>query len=64
MPKVRTKRTLHKRVKVSKTGKILHARSGKSHLLTGKGRKRKRRLSRSATFGKTTTRTVRSMLSP
>ena len=64
MPKLKTKRTLHKRVKVTKSGKILHPRSGKCHLLTGKGRKRKRRLSRSRAFGKTATKTLRSMLSP
>ncbi len=46
MSKLKTKRGWLKRVKIKKNGKILRWKSGKRHLLTGKSRKRKRRLSR------------------
>ncbi len=44
MPKIKSRRGLQKRIKISKRGKVLVKRSGKSHLLTTKNRKRKRRL--------------------
>ncbi len=62
MPKLKTKRTLAKRVKLTKHGKILRRRTGKSHLLTGMTRKRKRMLRRSATMGKTETKTLTKLL--
>jgi len=62
MPKLKTKRTFHKRVKLTKRGKILRRRTGKSHLATGKSRKRKRRLRRPATMGKTETKTLKKLL--
>jgi large subunit ribosomal protein L35 len=46
MPKVKTKRGLAKRVKMTGTGKIRRYRAGKSHILTKKSRARKRRLRR------------------
>lgn len=46
MSKLKTKRGWLKRVKIKKSGKILRWKSGKRHLLTGKSRKRKRRLSK------------------
>ncbi len=44
MPKIKTRKGVKKRVKVSKQGKVLIKRYGKSHLLTTKNRKRKRKL--------------------
>ena len=44
MPKIKSRRGVQKRIKVSKKGKVLIKSSGKSHLLTTKNRKRKRRL--------------------
>ena len=44
MPKLKTKKALAKRVKVTKTGKVLRSKAGKSHLLSCKTRKRKRAL--------------------
>jgi large subunit ribosomal protein L35 len=49
MPKIKSSRGATKRFRVSATGKILRARGFKSHLLSGKGRKRKRRLKQAAT---------------
>ena len=43
----KTKKSVAKRFKKSATGKILHARAGKSHLATSKSRKRKRQLGKS-----------------
>jgi large subunit ribosomal protein L35 len=46
MPKKKTRKGAAKRFKISARGKILFTKSGKGHLLTGKSRRRKRRLSR------------------
>lgn len=42
--KLKTHSGTSKRVKRTGTGKLMRRRSGKRHLLTGKGRDRKRRL--------------------
>jgi large subunit ribosomal protein L35 len=47
MPKLKSSRALRKRIKVSGQGKLRRYRAGKSHLLSSKSRKRKRRLRRS-----------------
>ena len=44
MPKMKTHRGAAKRVKKTATGKLKRMRSNKSHILTKKTRKRKRRL--------------------
>ncbi|MCX7832142.1 MAG: 50S ribosomal protein L35 [Actinobacteria bacterium] len=44
MPKMKTKRAAAKRFKITKSGKILRAKTGHSHLLSKKEMKRKRRL--------------------
>ncbi len=44
MPKLKTKKGIKKRFKLTKTGKVKSRRAGKSHLLTSKSRKRKRKL--------------------
>lgn len=44
MPKMKTKRAAAKRFKVTKSGKILRAKTRHSHLLSKKEMKRKRRL--------------------
>jgi large subunit ribosomal protein L35 len=44
MPKMRTHRGAAKRFKRTGTGKILRMKRGKSHILTKKNTKRKRRL--------------------
>jgi len=47
MPKMKTHRGAAKRVKVTGTGKLKRMRANKSHILTKKTRKRKRRLRKS-----------------
>lgn len=44
MPKVKTKKSLSKRVKVTAKKKALRSKGGRRHLLSCKGRKRKRDL--------------------
>jgi large subunit ribosomal protein L35 len=46
MPKLKTKKSLAKRLKFTKTGKIKRRQAYKSHILSKKSRKRKRRLKR------------------
>lgn len=44
MRKLKTRRSVWKRIKVTSTGKLMRRKCGKSHLLTKKSRKRKRHL--------------------
>lgn len=46
MPKLKTKKALMKRIKITKSGKLLRSRAGRRHLLSGKKTKRKRMLRR------------------
>jgi len=62
MPKQKTKRGWAKRVKVKKSGVILRHSAGKSHLLTGKSRKRKRRLRQSKSVSKVDKKRVRALI--
>ena len=48
MPKMKTKKALAARFKVTATGKLKRARPGKRHIMTKKSPKRKRQLSTSA----------------
>ena len=47
MPKKKTKKAAAKRCKLTASGRVKHARAGKSHLLGNKSRKRKRHMRRS-----------------
>ncbi len=44
MPKLKTKKAIAKRFKVTATGKVMHYGAGGAHLLSGKSSKRKRRI--------------------
>jgi len=46
MPKLKARKAVAKRVKITGTGKVLCFRGGKSHILTKKSAKRKRRLAK------------------
>ena len=48
MPKLKTSKSVAKRVRFTKTGKIKHFKTGRRHLLTGKRSKRKRLLGKPA----------------
>lgn len=62
MPKIKTSRAAAKRFKVTASGKIKRARGFKSHLLSSKGRKRKRRLRQTTTVAASDLRTMRRLL--
>jgi large subunit ribosomal protein L35 len=49
MPKIRTNKTAAKRFKVTGSGKIMRANTGKGHLMMKKSASRKRRLSLEST---------------
>ena len=44
MPKLKTNKSVQKRIRVTKSGKFKKMRAGKRHLLQGKSSKRKRHL--------------------
>ena len=46
MPKLKTKKAMKKRVKVTKKKKVLHSKAGRRHLLSDKTTKRKRTMRR------------------
>lgn len=48
MPKMKTKKAVAARFRVTATGKLKHSRPGKRHILTKKTPKRKRQLCRAA----------------
>ncbi len=59
MPKMKSKKGATKRFKRTGTGKIMRARSSKSHLLTGKATRRMRQLRKKTTVDKTDVKRMR-----
>lgn len=62
MPKLKTRKSASKRLKVTGTGKFRHFRRGRRHILGKKSRKHKRRLRKDAAVKSTDTRRCRSCL--
>ncbi len=62
MPKQKTHSGMKKRVKVSGTGKLLHERTNKRHLLEGKSSRRTRRLSGVKELSKADTKAAKRLL--
>ena len=62
MPKMKTHRGAAKRFKVTATGKIMHARMNKSHILTKKSPKRKRQLAKLTTISKADNKKIKQLL--
>jgi large subunit ribosomal protein L35 len=60
--KLKTHSGTSKRVRRTGTGKLMRQKSGRRHLLTGKGRDRKRRLSGTAPIPDTMTSAVNRLL--
>ena len=50
MPKMKTHKASLKRFRLTKRGKVVHRRAGKSHLMSGTTGKRRRSLKRKATM--------------
>lgn len=62
MPKTKTRSAAKKRFKLTATGKIKRAMAYRSHILTSKSRKRKRKLRLGALVAKSDVKAVREML--
>lgn len=62
MPKVKTNSGAKKRFKVTATGKIMHQKSFKRHILTKKSKKRKRALGKPGIVAKANLDFVRRLL--
>ncbi len=63
MPKIKSKRGAMKRFKVTAGGKVRHAKAFKNHILTNKGRKRKRHLKALGIMNTTDGRKAKKLLS-
>ena len=62
MPKLKTKRSAAKRFKKTANGKFMYRKSGKSHLLTGKTRKRKRYLKKEVAISRARIKSIKRMV--
>jgi large subunit ribosomal protein L35 len=62
MPKMKTRKAVAKRFKVSANGKLMHGHAGKNHLLTHKSSKRKRNLKSESPVSKADKKRVKQML--
>jgi len=62
MPKLKTRKAVAKRFKITKRGKAKRMQAGKSHILTKKARNRKRRLRRSTLVSKSFLRNIKRQL--
>lgn len=62
MPKMKTKSGAKKRFQITGTGKIKRKHKNKSHILTKKSKKRKRRLGHYTTVDKTMEKSVKKQL--
>lgn len=62
MAKIKTNRAAAKRFRVTGSGKIKRNKGFKSHLLSSKGRKRKRKLRHATTVSAVETRNIRRLV--
>ena len=62
MPKLKTRKGIRKRFRMTKSGKLKHGKAGKSHLLSSKEEERKRKLRRAGVVSKTQRRMLKRMM--
>ncbi len=62
MPKIKTNRSAAKRFRVSGTGKIKRNKGFKRHILSSKGKKRKRHLRQATTVSAAETKNIRQLI--
>jgi large subunit ribosomal protein L35 len=62
MPKLKTHKGAKKRFKVTGRKKVLHSKANKSHILTKKASKRKRKLGKKAVASPANMRAIKAML--
>ncbi len=58
MPKIKTKKAMKKRYRVTKNGKVLASKTLRRHMLTDRSPKKKRQLRRGIQVGKTHVKAV------
>jgi large subunit ribosomal protein L35 len=59
---MKTHKGLKKRLRVTRKGKVMRSRSGRSHLMSGTSARKKRHLRRKDTVQKTVAKTYRRLL--
>ncbi len=62
MPKLKTRKGVAKRFKITKSGRVKRAKAGRGHLLAKKSRKRKRLLKKSGLVSRTDKKAIRMLL--
>ncbi len=62
MPKIKTKRAAAKRFRVTASGKIKRNKGFKSHILSSKGKKRKRHLRQATTVSAVEQKNIRKLI--
>ena len=62
MPKLKTRKAVAKRFKITKKGKVARMQAGRSHILTKKARKRKQHLRRKTLVSKSFLKKVKRQL--
>ncbi len=62
VPKIKSSRGAVKRFKITATGKVKRSKAFKGHLLSSKGKKRKRRLRQGALVASVETKNVRKLI--
>jgi large subunit ribosomal protein L35 len=62
MPKLKTRKAVAKRFKITGKGKVLRMKAGRSHILTKKARKRKQHLRRKTLVSKSFLRNIKRQL--
>jgi len=62
MPKMKTKKSVAKRFKVTGTGKLKRAKAFKSHILTKKSTKTKRNLRKTGYVSETQEKTMKTLM--
>ncbi len=62
MPKQKSHSGAKKRFKVTKSGKVMFARTDRGHFLTEKSQSRKRKLRRGRVLSKTQSKTIKRMI--
>lgn len=60
--KMKTKRGAKKRFSITATGKLIHHRANKSHILTSKNRKRKNRLKKGVVVGQSDSMNIKKLI--
>lgn len=62
MPKLKTRKGIAKRFKITKKGKIKRQKAGRGHLLAKKSRKRKRLLKKSALVSRADKKAIKMLM--